>query len=88
MILFLNAVWSNFVMLLLWLLFFVITFAWARRNGGRRYYLVPLGTTLMMFYFLWAMSDLWSTHEVATAFNRTAQALMIACWSMVFLRFK
>lgn len=83
---FLNWALEDCTMLIVWSAVFLFALVIAVKCQKRSCYLFAIGCVPMMIYFLWAWSGYWSTHEVATAFNRTAQLTSIAIWAMAIRR--
>ena len=65
--------YSNPCMFFLWMVPFGIAIYAAIKTHSYRFVLLALACVPFMFYFFWAYTDIWSKHEIALVFNRTAQ---------------
>lgn len=69
---FLNWLFSDLFMLAAWGLVAAWGVVVTRKSNYPKAILIPLACIPPMIYYLWALTGLWSSHEVATAFNRGA----------------
>ena len=67
--------YSNPCMFFLWMGPFLISIYAAWRTRSYRFVLIALACVPFLFYFFWAYTDIWSRHEVALVFNRSAQII-------------
>lgn len=68
---------NNYLMFALWLIPLFYAVFIAKRRGLNWILLLAIFTIPFLMYFIWAISDIWSTHEAALAFNRSAQIVAI-----------
>ncbi len=64
---------NSWLMLAAWSIPFSMGICMGLRKKMKLFYLVALFCLPFVFYYLWAVSGIWSSHEVALTFNRTAQ---------------
>lgn len=87
-IVFLNWLLVDYVMLGVWSVAFVATLGLAFETRIRWLYLVAFACAPMILYFFWAWSGIWSYHETALAFNRTAQIATLFIGAMALKRMR
>jgi hypothetical protein len=66
-----SAVLNSCLMLAVWSVPFFMSVWIAHTNRVKMFYLLACAFLIQMLYFMWAISDVWSTHEAAVTFNRT-----------------
>lgn len=75
--------YSNPCMFFLWAVPFGISIYAAVKTHRLRFILLALVCVPFMFYFFWAYTDIWSKHEVALVFNRSAQIVSAIILSII-----
>lgn len=85
MIDFLNKFFNDYMMIFLWSLPAILALIYWFRSDGRINQLFVLICVPLLLYFIWATTGLWSHHEVATAFNRSAQAVFLAVLVIIII---
>ena len=73
----LNWVLEDYTMIAVWGILFIVAVHVAAKTGQKYRYMLALAAIPPMVYFIWARTGLWSSHEYATAFNRSAQVTTV-----------
>ena len=82
----LNYILSDHFMIFVWLIPLSIVIWQAGKIKDRDVALATMIFFPLMLYFVWASTDVWQKHEVATAFNRSAQLVSAIFATIVLIR--
>jgi hypothetical protein len=68
---------NNYLMLTLWCIPLLYALYITKRRKLNWIGILAIFCIPFLMYFIWAISDIWDTHEAALAFNRSAQVVAI-----------
>ena len=72
---FLHGALNSYFMLVMWLIPLIYAVMIARKRRVKWVLFLAMVCIPFIMYYVWAITDIWSTHESAVVFNRSAQLL-------------